>query len=231
MSDRPMNPLTRFAHSQGRSARSAAALLWLERGLFALAAVLALWCAVRLTQTSYVRQMPAPTPTHSAGPGGLSATSLPGDPPWTVAASTPAPPVQGAWVARLEAPTVHMTATVLEGSDDGTLAKAAGHIEDTALPGERGNVGIAGHRDTIFRPVRNLHIGDPLVVTTSNRVLRYLISSTQIVNPDDVYVLDPTPRPALTLVTCYPFTFIGHAPKRYIVRADLVGEAPRTAAK
>src|SRR5262249_53265963 len=103
------------------------------------------------------------------------------------------------------------------------------HIEDTALPGERGNIGIAGHRDTIFRPLRRLRVGDTLNLSTSDRVYRYRISKTMIVNPEDVYVLSPTNQRALTLVTCYPFDFIGHAPKRYIVRAGLLSVAARAA--
>src|SRR6185436_16914407 len=120
-----------------------------------------------------------------------------------------------------------LAATVLEGSDDGTLARAAGHIEDTAMPGESGNVGIAGHRDTIFRPLRRIRVGDELVMTTVDRVLRYRVSKTSIVNPDDVYVLDPTDQSVMTLVTCYPFEFIGHAPRRFVVRSELVKEEAR----
>jgi len=124
-------------------------------------------------------------------------------------------------------PRVDLAATVLEGSDDATLSRAAGHIEDTALPGQRGNAGIAAHRDTIFRPVRNLRIGDVMTVTTADGAYDYRIDQTMIVNPEDVYVLDPTAHATLTLVTCYPFTFIGHAPKRFIVKASLVAERPR----
>jgi sortase A len=133
----------------------------------------------------------------------------------------------GSWVARLEAPTVALSATVLEGSDDATLMRAAGRIEDTAFPGEPGNIGVAGHRDTIFRPVRHLRVGDPLVLTTADRSFRYRVSKTAIVNPEDVYVLDPTDHRTMTLVTCYPFEFIGHAPQRYIVSADLLAETGR----
>ena len=122
-----------------------------------------------------------------------------------------------------------MSATVLEGSDDGTLSRGAGHIEDTPFPGQPGNVGIAGHRDTVFRPLRNIKVGDPMQLTTADRLYRYKISKTVIVGPDDVYVLDPTKEPTLTLVTCYPFDFVGHAPKRFIVQAQLVGNEPRTA--
>ena len=131
----------------------------------------------------------------------------------------------GDWVARFDAPSVQLSATVLEGSSDDVLARAAGHIENTAMPGEAGNVGIAGHRDTTFRALRNLEIGDPLLLTTRDRILDYRISGTRIVNPEDVWVLDPTDHQVLTLVTCYPFTYIGHAPHRYIITADLVGTA------
>jgi sortase A len=88
-------------------------------------------------------------------------------------------------------------------------------------------MGIAGHRDTVFRPLRRVSVGDPMVLTTSDRVYRYRISKTLIVQPEDVYVLDPTPQPTLTLITCYPFGFVGHAPQRFIVQAELVEETAR----
>ncbi len=140
---------------------------------------------------------------------------------------SPAAPAPGTLLGRLEAPSVHLSATLLEGSDDGTLSRGAGHIEDTPLPGQGGNVGIAGHRDTVFRPLRHVHVGDALSLTTADRVYRYRISKTSIVGPDDVYVLDPTKDPTLTLVTCYPFEFVGHAPKRFIVQAELVEDSGR----
>jgi sortase A len=127
-------------------------------------------------------------------------------------------------LGRLEAPSVKLSTAVLEGSDDATLSRGSGHIEDTPFPGQPGNVGIAGHRDTTFRGLRHIHIGDALEFKTADRLYRYRISKTMIVGPDDVYVLDPTEAPALTLVTCYPFEFVGHAPRRFIVRAELVGE-------
>ena len=92
---------------------------------------------------------------------------------------------------------------------------------------QAGNIGIAGHRDTVFRPLRDARVGDPLSLTTADRTYRYRISKTLIVGPDDVYVLNPTEQPTLTLVTCYPFEFIGHAPKRFIVQATLTGEETR----
>src|SRR5204863_4087657 len=140
------------------------------------------------------------------------------------AARTMAEPAAGTLLGRLEAPSVRMSTAVLEGSDDTTLRRGAGHIEDTPFPGQAGNIGIAGHRDTVFRPLRNIKIGDPLAITTADRAYRYRVSKTLIVGPHDVYVLDPTERPTVTLVTCYPFDFIGHAPKRFIVQATLTEE-------
>src|SRR5207245_8612974 len=118
--------------------------------------------------------------------------------------------------------------TVLKGTADGTLILGSGHIEDTPFPGQPGNIGIAGHRDTVFRPLRNVKVGDSLNLATADRTYRYRISKTLIVGPDDVYVLNPTEQPTLTLVTCFPFEFIGHAPKRYVIQATLTGETRAT---
>jgi sortase A len=112
-----------------------------------------------------------------------------------------------------------MSVVVLEGSDDGTLKKGPGHIEETALPGELGNVGIAGHRDTHFRPLRNIRINDKVIVTTTTSTIHYFIDTMDIIHPSDMGILDPTEGPTLTLVTCYPFEFIGNAPMRYVIRA------------
>jgi len=173
-------------------------------------------------EVRYFSSLPVPPP----GKGAARAT-LPGEALGEEPHGDAAMPV-GTWIARLEAPSVSLIATVLEGSDDKTLNRAAGHIEETALPGQPGNLAIAAHRDTIFRPVRNLHVGDALAVTTADRVYRYRVTNTRIVLPEHVGVLASTDHPTLTLVTCYPFTFIGHAPQRFIVTADLVGEEARS---
>jgi sortase A len=199
-------------------------LRWIERALLLTGALLAIWSALMVAETGFFRTLPVP-----AAPTGIS--RLPGEGPSDRAVSGARANRTGLrtgdWVARLEAPAVDLSATVLEGSDDATLSRAAGHIEDTALPGHGGNAGIAAHRDTIFRPVRNLKVGDLLTVTTAEGAYDYRIDRTLIVNPEDVYVLDPTERATLTLVTCYPFSFIGHAPKRFIVKASLVAGRPR----
>ena len=198
-------------------------LRWLERGLLAVGVVLAAWCAAVLVEARFHNAVPIP-----AASGQLKVTQtliLPGD----AGAKKSAPaPSAGVLIGRLEAPSVKMSTVVLEGTDDATLSRGAGHIEDTPLPGEAGNVGIAGHRDTVFRPLRNIQVGDPLELTIADRLYRYRISKTLIVGPDDVYVLDPTKNPMLTLVTCYPFEYIGHAPRRFIVQAQLVKEEART---
>jgi len=191
-----------------------ALLKWLERGLLAVGLALGLWCAIVLVRAHQTQNMPLPQVT-------VTQTVLPGQ---TTATPAPAP---GTWVGRLEVPSVKLATTVLEGTDDGTLSRGSGHIEDTPFPGQSGNVGIAGHRDTVFRPLRHIHLGDAMKLTTGDRVYHYKISKTLIVDPDDVYVLDPTEHPTLTLVTCYPFDFIGHAPRRFIVQATLVGDEAR----
>jgi sortase A len=194
-------------------------LRWLERGLLATGATLAVWCAVVLVEARYTQSLPIPKLV-------VTQTVLPGEAnnPGVPALPAPAP---GTWVARLEVPSVTLSTTVLEGTDEGTLRRGSGHIEDTPFPGQSGNIGIAGHRDTVFRPLRNIHSGDALNLTTADRVYHYKISKTLIVGPDDVYVLDPTAHPTLTLVTCYPFEFVGHAPRRFIVQAELVSDETR----
>ena len=182
-----------------------------ERALMAVAVLLGLWCAAVVIEARYTDSLPPPSATL---PGDVSRGRL----------QTRSAPARGSWIARLEAPSIHLSTTVLEGSDDATLARAAGHIEDTALPGHGGNVGIAGHRDTTFRPVRNLRVGDPLIVRTQTGSYTYRVTRTLVVRPEDVYVLNPSSQPLLTLVTCYPFEFIGHAPKRFIVQAVLGGK-------
>ena len=193
-------------------------LRWIERGLVTLGVGLAAWCAAILVEARFHQTAPLVQP-----PLVVTQTVLPGD-RGDAKTSVPPAPAAGVLLGRLEAPTVKLATTVLEGSDDATLSRGSGHIEDTPFPGQPGNVGIAGHRDTTFRALRNIHVGDALQYRTAGRLFRYRISKTWIVGPDDVYVLDPTPQPALTLVTCYPFEFVGHAPRRFIVRADLVGE-------
>src|ERR1051326_142574 len=128
-------------------------------------------------------------------------------------------------IGRIEIPRLGVSVIVIEGNTDTTLRRAVGHISGTALPGQPGNVGISGHRDTFFRPLRNIRRNDIITVTTMLGEYRYRVVSTKVVGPYDVAVLDPTPYEILTLVTCYPFYFVGSAPNRFIVRAERVGNA------
>jgi len=125
----------------------------------------------------------------------------------------------GAPLAVLSVPKIGLEVPVLEGTDDLTLNRAVGLIAGTPRPGEDGNVGIAGHRDGFFRGLKDVGVGDEIELRTITSSHAYVVESIRIVSPDDVWVLDPTPSPALTLVTCYPFYFVGNAPQRYIVRA------------
>jgi sortase A len=132
-------------------------------------------------------------------------------------------PAPGSLLGRLEIPRLHVSAIVRAGSDSRTLRLAIGHIGGTALPGERGNVGLAAHRDTFFRRLGEIRADDQVRLVTRDGTLTYRVEGTRIVDPQDVWVLDQTNDPALTLITCYPFRYIGSAPQRFIVRAQLVG--------
>ncbi len=127
-------------------------------------------------------------------------------------------------IGRISIPRLGLSVIVAEGIDEATLRRAAGHIPGTALPGHAGNIGISGHRDTFFRPLRNIRRHDIITITTVVGEFHYQVVSTKVVHPDNVAVLDPSEKEILTLVTCYPFYFIGSAPDRFIVRAERVGK-------
>jgi sortase A len=119
----------------------------------------------------------------------------------------------------LEISAIQLQVPVLEGTDELTLDRAVGHIPGTAPLGETGNIGIAGHRDGFFRGLKDVHVGETIDVYTQRGRSRYAVDEIQTVSPDDVAVLAPRTTPSLTLVTCYPFYFVGSAPLRYIVHA------------
>jgi sortase A len=144
---------------------------------------------------------------------------------------TPVPrtaaPLADMVIGRLQIPRLGISAMVREGASEGTLSRAVGHIPGTALPGRNGNVALAGHRDTFFRALRNIRKHDAIEVETSQGTFRYIVESTKIVGPRDVEVLNASGGQTLTLVTCYPFYYIGSAPKRFIVRATEVSASPQ----
>ena len=128
----------------------------------------------------------------------------------------------GSPLARIEISSIGLAAMIMEGIDGRALRHAVGHIPGTPLPGQQGNVALAGHRDTFFRGLRNIHKDDEITLTTLHGSYRYRVDSTQVVEPEDTEVLDATADDFLTLVTCYPFYFVGPAPKRFIVRAHRI---------
>jgi sortase A len=132
--------------------------------------------------------------------------------------------IAGSPLGRIEIGSIGLAAMIMEGVDGRTLRHAVGHIPGTPLPGQQGNVALAGHRDTFFRGLRNIHKGDDITLTTLHGSFRYRVESTAVVEPQDTGVLSATTTDILTLVTCYPFYFVGPAPQRFIVRAHRVAE-------
>jgi sortase A len=138
------------------------------------------------------------------------------------ASAPPQPPAANGVIGLLDIPRLGISVMVIEGADSTALRRAAGHISGTALPGEQGNVGISAHRDTFFRRLRNIRQRDVITVNTLAGEYRYRVVSTRIVSPTEVSVLDPAETEILTLVTCYPFYYVGAAPDRFVVRAERI---------
>jgi len=160
--------------------------------------------------------------------GWFGSPSAPKPPPAPSAGPPPKEPpaiANGDLVGRLVIPRLHLNAIVREGAGEDTLDVALGHIPHTAFPGEKGNVGIAGHRDTIFRSLRQIGKDDLIQFQTLSGKYAYEVESTEIVKPSDVGVLDAGDHAEITLVTCYPFYYVGSAPDRFIVKARLVSES------
>jgi sortase A len=196
----------------------------LRQGQWLLGAVAVLmlgYCAFVLTdswmfQNRERRQLEQLLHDRQAANGGpISTASL-------TSAHNPLPAATAGLIGRIDIPRIGVSAIVIEGAGGKTLRRAVGHIPGTALPGETGNVGISGHRDTFFRPLRNIERNDIITFTTLHGEYRYRVVSTKIVSPGDVAVLDRSVTETLTLVTCYPFYFVGSAPNRFIVRAERV---------
>jgi sortase A len=182
---------------------------WLALVLIAGGALALMWVAVDQALTmSYQRQ-------HEA--------MLERMRPASVAAEEPVAPLSlpaGEPIGTLEIARVGLSGVVVEGDDDSVLDRAIGHLPDTPLPWHTGNSALAAHRDALFRPLRGVRLGDILRLKTPHGDFDYVVQETAIVKPDALWVLDPTPVSMLTLISCYPFNFIGHAPMRFIVRAE-----------
>ncbi|HLJ48150.1 MAG TPA: class D sortase [Bryobacteraceae bacterium] len=197
-------------------------LRWIKRGLFAGAVGMLGYCCFVLVdgwifQNQERRQLERLLRDRLEAKGGIRAAAYSASPEY------PATAVTAGLIGRLEIPRLGLTAIVIEGTGKGTLRRAVGHIPGTALPGQPSNVGLSGHRDTFFRPLRNIRRDDAITITTLHGEYHYRVVSTKVVSPADVAVLNPSKTEILTLVTCYPFYFVGSAPQRFIVRAERVG--------
>lgn len=131
---------------------------------------------------------------------------------------------EGALLGRIEIPRLDLFAVVFEGTSEETLARGVGHLTGSAAPGARGNVVLAGHRDSFFRELRGIRNGDNITIRSLGGKFRYRVESTMIVNPDQTEVLQPGNDASLTLITCFPFRYIGNAPQRFVVRAGRVAD-------
>jgi sortase A len=223
LDDRGLAPSRRPARSRRRTLRWAERLLILV-GVLCLGYYLYTYTEATLYQAFEDRELDKilSDATVSGTSGTAREEVVP--PPETAPRRTFA---EGSTVGRIEIPRLGVSAVIRAGSDARTLRLAVGYIPGTGLPGERGNFGLAGHRDTFFRKLRDINPDDEIRIVTTDGVFRYHVQRTSIVMPEDVWVLDSTNYPALTLVTCYPFNYIGSAPKRFIVRAALQAtEAP-----
>jgi sortase A len=203
---------------------------WIQRVLFAGAILMLGYCGFVLTDTWMFQHREMQNLTRMVQDQSQGASHLLPTGASTSRGSSVRPPsrldfgksTRGDVIGRIEIPRLGLSVVVVEGSTKSVFRRAVGHIPGTALPGEPGNVGIAGHRDTFFRPLRNIQPDDIVKLTTMRGEFRYRVLSTKVVSPKDVTVLNPDGNEILTLITCYPFYFVGSAPNRFIVRAERV---------
>jgi len=206
--------------------------LWLERALVVIGVSGLGWAGLVLAQTRLeLSRARAAVGASESGPTSGTAIAETGEKP-VASASINRPPGLTAnektaaaetLTGVFEIPRLGLSAALAEGDDDATLRTAIGHLPDTSLPWRGGNTAVAGHRDNLFRALRDIRIGDTIRLRTPQGTFDYAVRTTVIVKPEDVWVVAPTSTDELTLVTCYPFSFIGHAPHRYIVKADRIG--------
>ena len=181
-------------------------LPWTQRTLFACAASMLGFCAFVLVDTWDFQ--------HQEDRKFERLLALPAAPRPSLSLAT-----EGL-IGRMAIPRLGLSAIVMEGTSPSTLRRAVGHIAGTALPGRPGNVGISGHRDTFFRPLQHIRQNDIITFKTLSGDYRYRVVSTKVVLPTEIEVLQSDSRELLTLVTCYPFYFVGSAPERFVVQAE-----------
>lgn len=198
-------------------------LRWAQRAMLASAIALLGYCAFVLLDSWYFQNRQS-RDLDSLLRNAHTASAKHQTPQTEPPPAPQAPPevAAGDLIGRIEIPRLGLSAVVVEGIGRRDLRRAVGHIPGTALPGQPGNAAIAGHRDTFFRPLKDIAVDDVILLTTQWGEFRYRVVWSQMTTPDDVAVLDPTPNDALTLVTCYPFYYVGPAPDRFIVRAEKI---------
>ena len=184
---------------------------WAARLLIAAGAGLLLWLAAHLFMTASDRRQYDVTLEEKR----VSAGTAPGR-------TLPDSLLSGEPVGILEIARIGLSGVVVEGDDEGVLDRAIGHLPDTPLPWQSGNSAVAAHRDAFFRPLKDVRSGDLLRLRTPYGDFDYRVFETLIVAPEDLWVLEPTPVTMLTLISCYPFDYIGPAPERFIVRAERI---------
>jgi sortase A len=194
-------------------------LKWSQRALFACAILLLGYCGFALTD-AWLFQRRESRDLDRLLRARRAASAAKVQPVLVIPPK--AAPATGSLIGRIEIPRLLLSVVVVEGVDKISLRRAVGHIPGTALPGEAGNVGLAGHRDTFFRPLKDVKIKDEIQVSTLTGNFKYEVVALRIVDPENVGVLAPSGENVLTLVTCYPFYFVGPAPQRWIVRAKQV---------
>jgi sortase A len=134
---------------------------------------------------------------------------------------------EGDVIGEIQVPRLGLDAIVVQGDSPAGLRHAVGHMPKSALPGEWGNVALAGHRDTFFRPLRDIQLGDEIRFKTPEHSFEYLVESIEVVAPTDIQILEPSSGHDLTFITCFPFYYVGPAPKRFVVRAREIGKMPQ----
>jgi sortase A len=203
-------------------------LKWAQRVLFACAILFLGYCGFALADAWIFQRRESRELDHLLRDQRAASEGTPQPEFSSSPKSAPATPMDGL-IGRIRIPRLLLSAVVVEGIGKTTLRRAVGHIPGTALPGQPGNVGLAGHRDTLFRPLKDLRIQDEIQFSTLSGDFKYVVESLIIVEPDNVGVLAPSPENELTLVTCYPFSYVGAAPRRFVVRARQV--SPQTLAR
>jgi sortase A len=196
-------------------------LKWSQRALFGCAVLLLGYCGFALVD-SWLFQRRASRDLDRLLRDRRAASQVTPQPEAAAAPRVAPVALPAGLIGRIEIPRLKVSVVVMEGVDTTTLRRAVGHIPGTALPGDAGNVGLAGHRDTFFRRLKDVRVKDEIQVSTLKGVFKYEVVSLRIVAPENVGVLAPSGENVLTLVTCYPFYFVGPAPKRWIVRARQV---------